>query len=179
MPISTPADRAQVAIRPVRTPEPETLPALVELLQDSVHGGASVGFLAPLSRASALEHWQRVFDQLAGNLRLWVAECDDRIVGSVQLELCTKQNGQHRAEVQKLLVHTAARGRGIGSSLLRAVETEARVLERSLLVLDTLRGSDAEQLYHRRGWQFVGYIPDYAGKPDGELEATAVFCKRL
>lgn len=179
MTTSATIDTATTGIRAVREPEPGTLPDLVALLQDSVHGGASVGFLAPVSAATALGHWHGVFDQLAQNLRLWVAECEGRIVGSVQLELCAKQNGRHRAEVQKLFVHSALRGRGLASRLLQAVEDEARRLGRTLLVLDTLRGSDAEQLYLRRGWRFVGYIPDYAGRPDGELEATAVFYKRL
>ncbi|HET7202964.1 MAG TPA: GNAT family N-acetyltransferase [Steroidobacteraceae bacterium] len=155
------------------------IPALAALLQDSVHGGASVGFLAPVAAETAERYWQGVFAQLAGGMRLWVAESAGRLVGSVQLELCGKENGRHRAEVQKLFVHSAARGRGIGSQLLRAVEAFAREQGRTLLVLDTLRGSFAEAMYRRQGWQFVGYIPEYAARPDGELEATAVFYKQI
>ena len=156
------------------------MPGLTALLQDSVHGGASVGFLAPMTAETAQRHWQGVFDELAGNVRLWVARASDgRVLGSVQLELCGKENGRHRAEVQKLFVHSAERGQGIASRLLRAVEAYAREQGRTLLVLDTLKGSHAEAMYRRQGWQFVGYIPDYAGHPDGVLEATAVFYKRI
>jgi acetyltransferase len=127
----------------------------------------------------ARDHWLGVFSQLGGNQRLWVAEDATGVVGSVQLELCARENGRHRAEVQKLFVHSARRGRRLGSRLLQAVETYARAHGRTLLVLDTLRGSFAEAMYQRQGWCFVGYIPDYAGKPDGTLEATAVFYKQL
>jgi len=168
-----------VTVRRVEAPEPGLVPCLVTLLQDSVHGGASVGFLAPVTVEAAQRQWAGVFDQLAGNMRLWVAESGARVVGSVQLELCGKENGRHRAEVQKLFVHSALRGRGIGSHLLQVVEAYAAGHGRTLLVLDTLRGSFAEAMYRRLGWQFVGYIPGYAGKPDGELEATAVFYKQI
>jgi acetyltransferase len=172
-------DAPIVTVRPVPAAEPALLPALVELLQDAVHGGASVGFLAPLNAEAARRHWLGVFDQLGHQMRLWVAEHEGRAIGSVQLDLCAKDNGRHRAEVQKLFVHSVRRGRGVASQLLHAVEAYARAHGRTLLVLDTLRGSFAEAMYARQGWHFVGYIPDYAGKPDGTLEATAVFYKQL
>lgn len=168
-----------IRVRQLSQPEPAALPDLIELLQDSVHGGASVGFLAPVAAHTARDYWSGVFDALAGNLRLWVAEAEDRVVGAVQLDLCGKENGRHRAEVQKLFVHSAQRGRGLGSLLLRAVEAHARECGRTLLVLDTLRGSFAESMYRRQGWRFVGYVPDYAARPDGSLEATAIFYKQL
>lgn len=168
-----------ITVRQVHQPEPAALPDLIELLQDSVHGGASVGFLAPVAGTTARDYWSGVYAALAGHLRLWFAEADGRVVGAVQLDLCGKENGRHRAEVQKLFVHSDARGRGIGSLLLRAVEAHARERGRTLLVLDTLRGSFAESMYRRQGWQFVGYVPDYAAKPDGTLEATAIFYKQL
>jgi acetyltransferase len=175
-----PTEARSVTVRRLQAPEPAFMPGLIALLQDSVHGGASVGFLAPVTAETAQRHWQGVFDQLAGNVRLWVArDADGRVLGSVQLELCGKENGRHRAEVQKLFVHSAERGRGIASQLLQSVEAYAREHGRTLLVLDTLKGSHAEAMYRRQGWQFVGYIPDYAGHPDGVLEATAVFYKRI
>ena len=175
-----PTDARSVTVRRLQAPEPALMPGLIALLQDSVRGGASVGFLAPVTAETAQRHWQGVFEQLAGNVRLWVAcGVDGRVLGSVQLELCGKENGRHRAEVQKLFVHSAERGRGIASQLLQSVEAYAREHGRTLLVLDTLKGSHAEAMYRRQGWQFVGYIPDYAGHPDGVLEATAVFYKRI
>jgi hypothetical protein len=60
-----------------------------------------------------------------------------------------------------------------------AVEAEAAKRGRTLLVLDTATGSDAEAIYPRFGWQRVGVIPDYALFPDGEYCGTTIFYKRI
>ena len=152
---------------------------LVNLLIDSVDGGASVGFLSPLSPVTAARYWQGVFSSLGDGLVLWVAEQDGEIVGSVQLALCQKENGMHRAEVQKLLVLSSARRRGIASALMAELETFARADKRTLLVLDTLVGSPAEVVYQRLHWQRAGEIPGYAASPDGALHATAYYFKLI
>src|SRR6267378_4485514 len=68
----------------------------------------------------------------AGVRRVLVALLDERsdgaerIVGTVQLELDMPPNQQHRAAVAKLLVHPAARRRGIARSMMMALEEIAR-----------------------------------------------------
>jgi hypothetical protein len=59
------------------------------------------------------------------------------------------------------------------------VDEVARAEGKTVLVLDTVTGSDAERLYARSGWQRVGSVPDYALMPDGALCATTVFYKRV
>ena len=81
------ASAPDVTIRQVERPDPALLPALVELLRDSVHGGASVGFLAPVAPQVARDHWLGVFSQLGGHQRLWIAEDATGVVGSVQIDL--------------------------------------------------------------------------------------------
>ena len=78
-----------------------------------------------------------------------------------------------------MLVHRAARRKGIGAALMAAVEREAQKLGRWLLVLDTVPGESGYRLYKRAGWTESGIIPDYALFPDGRLCNTAVFWKRL
>jgi GNAT superfamily N-acetyltransferase len=103
-----------------------------------------------------------------------------RIVGSAQLGLELRANGRHRAEVQKVMVRHAARGRGIGAALMRRIEDEARTRGRTLLFLDTSVGrSGAVEFYTRLGYTPCGGIPDYARDPDGPLAANAIFYKRL
>ena len=63
--------------------------------------------------------------------------------------------------------------------LLAMVDEVARAEGKTVLVLDTVTGSDAERLYARSGWQRVGSVPDYALMPDGALCATTVFYKRV
>jgi GNAT superfamily N-acetyltransferase len=78
-----------------------------------------------------------------------------------------------------MLVHRAARGRGVGADLMARVEEEARRLGRWLLVLDTVPGDNGYRLYKRAGWTESGIIPDYAMFPDGRLCDTALLWKRL
>lgn len=173
------AQAAAVVRRVSRHEEPALLGPLSGLLQDAVHGGASVGFLAPLAPEAARQYWQDVFRTLDSDRLLWVAERDGQLLGTVQLMSCARDNGRHRAEVQKLLVHTQARGQGVAGSLMRAAEGEARAQGLRLLVLDTLRGSQAEQVYGHLGWQRAGEVPDYAAAPDGALFPTVIFFKQL
>jgi len=140
---------------------------------------ALLGFLAPLAEDTATEYWRRVLGRLEDGVALWVAEDGEQVVGSVQLESCSKENGRHRAEVQKLFVLHSHRGRGISTRLMREVEAEARAEGRTLLVLDTLSHSDAASVYRHLGWQYAGSIPEYAATPDGVLHATAYFYKQL
>lgn len=166
-------------IRRIRYAEPGLISGLCGLLQDSVHGGASVGFLAPLSAEAAQRYWQQVMAALGEGLGLWVAEEDGAVAGAVQLAPCLKENGRHRADLQKLFVHSEWRGRGIATALMSAAETAAAEAGISLLVLDTLLGSAAERIYVHLGWTRVGEIPAYAASPDGELHPTVYFYKTL
>jgi ribosomal protein S18 acetylase RimI-like enzyme len=97
----------------------------------------------------------------------------------VQLILSLPENQPHRAEVAKMLVHRRARRHGLGEDLMRAAESAAREAGRTLLVLDTVTGADAERLYARLGWQRVGEIPNYALWPNGGFCSTTVFYRDL
>ena len=156
------------------------LPALSELLQDAVADGASLGFLAALDAAEARDYWTQVVGSLGPSLRLWLLHDEGgQLLGSVQLALCDKPNGRHRAEVQKLMVRRSARGQGLSSVLLKTLEQAARQQGRSLLVLDTEAGSHAETVYTHLGWLKAGEIPAFAANPDGGLRPTALYYKQL
>ncbi|GAA3504890.1 GNAT family N-acetyltransferase [Streptomyces prasinosporus] len=154
---------------------------LADLLTDTVAGGASVGFLAPLDRAQAVAWWRERSDAVAGGrLVVWVAyEEPGRALGTVSLALPDRPNSRHRAELVKLMVHRTARGRGLGRGLLTVAEREAAARGITLLHLDTETGSPAERLYRSAGWTPVGAIPDYAADPDGVLRPTTIYYKRL
>ena len=154
--------------------------ALAELLIDCVDGGASVSFMHPLSMEKALAFWRSVTDGVARDERaLLVAEDDAGIVGTVQLVLAQPENQPHRADLAKMLVHRRARRQGLGEALMHAAEQLGRDCGKSLLVLDTVTGSDGERLYARVGWQKSGIIPDYALWPRGGLCATTYFYRVL
>jgi acetyltransferase len=168
-----------LTIRPVEPGDEEVLAPLCDILADSIEGGASIGFLDPLLPETAERYWRGVLAAVGADLRLWVAELDWEIVGTVQLARCEKENGRHRAEVRKLLVLRAERGQGIARRLMDTVEDCAGEMGLTLLHLDTHTGSDAEFLYRHLGWTNVGAIPEYAATPDGVLQACSFLYKRL
>src|SRR5579859_6283134 len=141
-----------------------------------VEAGASVGFLPPLSRDAAADYWS---DVLQPGVDLIVAEVDGRIVGTAQLQRALRPNARHRAEVAKVLVHPEFQRRGIGRSLLRAIEVLARADGRTLLVLDTREGDPSNELYRSVGYAEAGRIPNYARSANGELHATVFYYKIL
>jgi GNAT superfamily N-acetyltransferase len=163
-------------------PEPGVAEALAEVLLDCVEGGASVGFMHPLPRPKAVAFWENVLASAARGERIvLVAEdvASGTIVGTVQVVLAMPDNQPHRADVAKMQVHRRARRRGLGAALMRAAEAVAREAGRTLLVLDTVTGSDAERLYARLGWQRCGVIPGYALWPRGGLCSTTVLYRVL
>lgn len=144
---------------------------LAVVLVDCVEGGASVGFLAPLALEAAADYWDSTID--AAGVLTWAARDDDgTYVACVRLVLAPLPNAQHRGEVSKLLVARSARGRGLASRLLDAVDAEALARGRTLLLLDTETDSAAESLYRARGWQPYGFVPGHALRPDGTMGDT-------
>lgn len=154
---------------------------LSSVLIDCVEGGASVSFMAPLTRERADAFWRRVAEGVAAGNRLLVVAEDGagEIVGTVQVVFAVPENQPHRGDVAKMLVRRSIRRQGLGAQLMRAAEDAALAAGRTLLVLDTVTGSDAERLYQRLGWSRVGVVPDYALWPDGRLCDTTFFYKRL
>jgi acetyltransferase len=153
---------------------------LVLLLEDAVAGGASLGFLLPLERAEGAAYWQSVVQAMrAGRRLLLVALAEERLVGSVQLDLEMRANGRHRAEVTKLMVLRGHRRQGVGRELMSAVLAAARGAGRSLLMLDVRAGDPAEALYRSLGFVAVGEVPRYARSPDGSLAATRFYYLEL
>lgn len=155
--------------------------ALSEVLTDCVAGGASVSFMWPLPYERALQFWQGVAEGVARKERILLVAREDSgdIIGTVQLITAMPDNQPHRADVAKMLVHRKARRRGIAQALMAAVEQAAVTAGKTVLVLDTVTGGDAERLYERAGWQKVGVVPNYALMPDGEFCGTTIFHKQI
>jgi GNAT superfamily N-acetyltransferase len=154
---------------------------LCDVLIDCVEGGASVSFMLPLSRPKAEAFWRGVSAGVERGEQIVIVAEDGEgtIVGTVQVIHKQPENQPHRGDVAKMLVHRRARRLGIGAALLAAAEHAALGAGKTLLVLDTVTGSDGERLYARQGWQRCGVIPNYALWPDGRPCATTVFFKEL
>jgi ribosomal protein S18 acetylase RimI-like enzyme len=115
----------------------------------------------------------------AGHCCLLIARDDGGgIAGAGRLDLAMPPNQDHRGEVRKPPVHPEARRRGIGRSLMSAVEEEARAAGRTLLTLDTRTGDFADPLELSPGYLAIGAIPRFAPRPDSAgLDATTVMYK--
>jgi GNAT superfamily N-acetyltransferase len=150
------------------------------VLVDCVEGGASVSFMLPFPKSEAEAFFEEVIRGVAsGDRILLAAYADGKLVGTVQVVNAWPPNQPHRADVAKMLVMRSARRQGIGALLMQHAEEYARAAGKTVLVLDTVTGDNAERLYTRLGWQRVGVIPNYALYPDGRFCATTVFYKQL
>src|SRR6185312_8310241 len=100
---------------------------LVDLLVDSVEGGASVNFVWPMTRAKAEAWWAGALASHArGERVILTAEATARLDGTVQIILAPQENQAFRADIAKLMVHRRARRQGLGTQLMHAAEAEAR-----------------------------------------------------
>jgi GNAT superfamily N-acetyltransferase len=170
-----------IAVRRLNVEEArKSLTALAEVLADCVEGGASVSFLAPFPRSAAESFFEELLPEIErGDRILLAAFADSKLVGTVQIVTATPPNQPHRGDVAKLLVLRSARRSGIATLLMQSVEEHARAAGKTLLVLDTVTGGEAESLCQRLGWNRVGVIPNYALFPDGRCCDTTVFWKAL
>ena len=152
-----------------------------ELLRAVVDGGASVNFVAPLDATIACTYWEKISADVVSDQRIVLAAvADDQVVGCAHLVPATTPNGHHRAEVQKVLVHSAYRRQGIAQALMAAIEDEARAIGRWLLVLDTEKGSSAQAFYERLSYISAGGIPEFALSADGtSYQANMYYYKKL
>jgi GNAT superfamily N-acetyltransferase len=167
-------------IRRLHEVGPAEVDGLVDVLVDCVEGGASVGFMLPLTRERAHDFWTGIADAVRrGDRALLVAEDADGICGTVQLILAQPDNQPHRADLSKMLVHRQARRRGLGEALMRAAEEMALECGKTLLVLDAVTDGDAYRLYSRLGWRRVGDVPDFALWPEGGYCSTTYFYRSL
>lgn len=171
----------EIVIRQLDLLQEADIEQLADVLMDCVDGGASVSFMQPLSRVKAAGFWRGLATDISVGRRLLLTAHDahDIIVGTVQVVLASSENQPHRADIAKMLVHRRARQRGLGAALMRAAETAARSAGRTLLVLDTATGSEAERLYAKLGWIRVGTVPDYALWPAGGFCGTTFYYRRL
>jgi GNAT superfamily N-acetyltransferase len=156
------------------------LDGLAAVLVDCVEGGASVSYMAPFSHEQARAAFEAVAAEIERGRRLVLAAfAEGELVGTVQVVLAMPPNQPHRAEIAKLLVHRAARRRGVAEQLMARAEAEARAEGKTLLVLDAVTGDDASRLYARLGWTTVGVVPNFALYPDGRPCDTTYFWKAI
>jgi ribosomal protein S18 acetylase RimI-like enzyme len=162
-------------IEEIKSIESHIVP-LSELLVKVVDDGASIGFLPPMKLSVARQYWQTVINP---DVILFIAKINNEIVGTIQVHLCTKENGLHRAEIAKLMTGPNARRKGVARALMKVAEERAVSEGRTLLVLDTREGDPSNHLYQSIGFIPAGKIPNFALSGEGELDTTVIYYKNL
>jgi GNAT superfamily N-acetyltransferase len=153
---------------------------LAQLLLDAHESNMALGLAAPLAAEHARAVWIETAAKLDPARRVLLAARDGgRVVGTVQVVRAESENGAHRAEVQRLAVLGAFRGRGLGRLLLDAAVERARTMGLRLLWLTTHADSGSDRFYAAVGWSRLGSLPAYSARPDGTLAASAFYYREL
>ena len=164
-------DYAQsVSIRVIAPSElVEVLNDLTALLVETVNRGEPLGFMTPIDDDIARDYWISLLPDLrAGRVTLFVAMSEGSVVGSAQLVPSRRGNSPHRAQIEKVFVAREVRGRGVGTTLMKAIEQLALHYRRWLLLLNTRAGERAHEWYRSLGYKDVGVVPGWAIGPYGE-----------
>jgi acetyltransferase len=159
---------------------PVYCPELAELLLDTLHSGASVGYQRTISlqeAESAFSHFRNELDK--GERLIWIARDEQGLAGSISLQLPAQPEALNRANIKLLLVHRRARRSGVGKKLLAELEKTACMRQRGLLSLEVPAGSAAETFYRSQGYRCLGEIPDYLYSAGGYYQPAAIYFKRL
>ncbi|UHC16502.1 GNAT family N-acetyltransferase [Methylobacterium currus] len=89
-----------------------------------------------------------------------------RIAGAAAGLRAVIEHGAGAVELKRMIVAAEARGRGVGSALVRGAETEARRLGARAIVLEVgSRNTEAQALYRRAGFTRRGPFPPYRALP--------------
>lgn len=128
---------------------------------DVSNAGGAVGFpFLPVSEEQMNEAMRRLINDVAsGSLLVFVAECDEELLGWVSLRLNQSALTGHWANVERLQSRPEHRSEGVGRKLVIAlVEHAAKIgLEQLRLVLRS--GEGLEGFYGELGWTEIGRHP--------------------
>jgi putative acetyltransferase len=109
------------------------------------------------------------------NIRFFVARLDGAAVGCGGVAFLTGF-----AEVKRMYVRDAARGRGVAPALLARIEQEARDAGVALLRLETgVSQFAALRFYEREGFRPCAVFGDYATMAPQEIASSIFMEKRL
>jgi ribosomal protein S18 acetylase RimI-like enzyme len=137
----------RIALRPAQAPDEPLLARVFsdtrgEELRVAGLGDGELGLLLEIQRRAQDAGYRAAFPQAEHS----IVEADGAPVGRVVID---RRPGEHRVVDVALLA--ACRGRGIGSSLLRALQVDAAAEGRTL-GLRVARGNPAGRLYVRLGF---------------------------
>ncbi|KAJ4417991.1 hypothetical protein N0V82_005843 [Gnomoniopsis sp. IMI 355080] len=143
-------------------------------------------FVSPLNIEKMLKWWKdRIAETTAGNrviIMLLSGAPDpavkihsDHLVGVAMLATPHVETSPFRASVESLLISSRYRRRGGSHVLLQAVEDQALMKGKTLLMAEMESGTTAEALFKKHAYQEAGMVPRYSLRPDNGDRRDAVF----
>jgi putative acetyltransferase len=151
-------------IEPAPAPTPEVEQLVAEL-------NAVLGALYPAHQ----RHGLALENLFVPGIRFFVVRLDGAAMGCGGVALCDGY-----AEVKRMYVRPAARGRGLAKAVLHRLEAEARAAGKSVLRLETgVHQHEAVALYRASGFRPCGAFGPYAEMPAANIETSLFFEKRL
>lgn len=100
------------------------------------------------------------------------------VAGLVSLWKPEAETGPFRGEVEKLFSSPNHRRKGVARIVMKELETLARQDGRWNLLLGTIVGSDAEYVYPKLGYSWMGEVKDYGIDPRDRKLVDAVWFKK-
>lgn len=146
-----------------------------ELLRDAVESGGTVGFILPMTEDKLDRYWSGVARDLeSGERELLAAFVDGKVVGALQISYEKAESVRHRADLQKLMVHSAHRRIGAAKALLFTAFQRMPLLGLAMYTITTLTDGPAETLVRGLGFTRYGVMPHYGVLPTGELHDASM-----
>lgn len=142
---------------------PHDLDDLCRSTVDAIEAGGGFGWLKPPSLDVLEDYWRGV--EINPYRALFVTRLDGIICGSAQLVRPFPNNEAraHVATVTANFIASSARGRGLASALMDAIETQASLEGFEYISLDVRETQNrAIDLYTGRGYAQWGCNPAYA-----------------
>ena len=150
---------------PAEPPDPDAVHRVVEGV---MRLGGAVGWVGVPTRAETAR-WlaELVAEAASGRSRVAVVSAGGRVEGIGRWTWYSKPAVAVNGDVRQVMVHPAARGRGLARRLVAALVDDARAYGVETLTLD-VRGNNhaAMRLYETLGFEVCGRLPDFVAVGD-------------
>ena len=154
---------------PAEPPDPDAVHRVVEGVMAL---GGAVGWLAVPGREETAR-WlaERVAEVASGRSRVAVVRGGGRVEGIGRWTWYESSTVAVNADIRQVMVHPAARGRGLARRLVAALVDDARAYGVETLTLD-VRGNNhaAMRLYETLGFDVCGRYPDFVAVGDERFD---------
>jgi len=145
------------------------------LLKDAVEVGGTIGFMLPMTEDKLNRYWNGVArDMEAGERELLAAIEHGKVIGAIQIAYQKAESTSHRADLQKLIVHSSEHRRGIARALLVDALERMPALGIAMYTITTFKEGVAEALVRSLLFTRFGVMPHYGLTPDGKLHDASM-----